>query len=413
MPGRRVVITGMGVISPIGQTKEEFWASLMEGRSGISEIDRFDVSAFTTRIAAQVNNFNSQDYIPRKEARRMDLFVQYACAAARAAMEDAGFKIAPDNAARTGVWVGSGIGGLETIEKQHTAMMQKGPSAINPFFIPMLIPNMAAGQISIMAGAKGPNGCTVTACASASNSIGEAFQLIQDGKADVMISGGAEASITPLGIGGFCALKALSTQNEEPSKACRPFDLNRDGFVMGEGAGILILEELEHAQERGARIYAELVGYGASGDACHMVQPDPEGKGAVLAFQMALAQAGIKPEEVDYINAHGTGTNLNDFMETRAIKEVFGDHSYNMLVSSTKANTGHMLGAAGAVELIASTLALMHNTVPPTLNLETPDPDCDLDYVPGEPRERELNIAMSDSLGFGGHNAALIIRKFR
>ena len=413
MPGRRVVITGMGVVSPIGHTKEEFWAGLMEGKSGISLIDHFDVTAFPTKIAAQVKDFNVQDYIPRKEARRMDLFVQYACAAARMAMDDAKLTIQPDKAERTGVWVGSGIGGLETIEKQHTAMLQKGPEFINPFFIPMLIANMAAGQVSIMTGAKGPNGCTVTACASGSNSIGEAYQLIKSGKADAMISGGTEASVTPLGIGGFCALKALSVQNEEPAKASRPFDLNRDGFVMGEGAGILILEELEHALERGARIYAELVGYGASADACHMVQPDPEGKGAAQAFRMALAEAGVKPEEVDYINAHGTGTSLNDIMETRAIKEVFGDYSHNLLVSSTKGNTGHMLGAAGAIELIAAVLALTYDIVPPTLNLEIPDPECDLDYVPQNPRKAQLDIVMSDSLGFGGHNAVLVIRKFR
>ncbi|MEN6327413.1 MAG: beta-ketoacyl-ACP synthase II [Syntrophomonas sp.] len=413
MPGRRVVITGLGMISPIGHNKQEFWTQLMEGRSGIAAIDRFDTTDFPAKIAAQVKNFQVQDYIPRKEARRMDLFVQYGCAAARIAVEDAGLQIKPEDADRIGVWIGSGIGGIETFEKQHGVMLQKGVGSLSPFFIPMMISNMAAGQVAIMLGVKGPNGCTVTACASGSNSIGEAFQLIKNNKADVMISGGTEASVTPVAIGGFCALKALSTANDEPLKACRPFDLKRNGFVMGEGAGILVLEELEHARQRGAHIYAELVGYGATADAVHVVQPDLEGRGAALAFRMALNEAGIRPEEVDYINAHGTGTELNDQVETKAIKDVFGEHSYKMLVSSTKAYTGHMLGAAGAIELIASVLAMEHNTVPPTLNLETPDPLCDLDYVPGLPRQQELNIVMSDSLGFGGHNAALIIRKLR
>ncbi len=413
MPGRRVVITGLGMISPIGHNKQEFWTQLMEGRSGIAAIDRFDTADFPAKIAAQVKNFQAQDYIPRKEARRMDFFVQYGCAAARIAVEDAGLQIKPEDADRIGVWIGSGIGGIETFEKQHQVMLQKGVGSLSPFFIPMMISNMAAGQVAIMLGVKGPNGCTVTACASGSNSVGEAFQLIKNNKADVMITGGTEASVTPVAIGGFCALKALSTANEEPLKACRPFDLKRNGFVMGEGAGILILEEMEHALQRGAHIYAELVGYGATADAVHVVQPDLEGRGAALAFRMALNEAGIKPEEVDYINAHGTGTDLNDQVETKAIKDVFGEHSYKMLVSSTKPYTGHMLGAAGAIELIVSTLAMEHSTVPPTLNLENPDPLCDLDYVPGLARRQELNIVMSDSLGFGGHNAALIIRKLR
>ncbi|MDD3269172.1 MAG: beta-ketoacyl-ACP synthase II [Syntrophomonadaceae bacterium] len=413
MPGRRVVITGLGMVSPIGHNKGEFWSQLMEGRSGIAAIDRFDTTDFPAKIAAQVKNFQVQDYIPRKEARRMDLFVQYGCAAARIAVEDAKLSIKPEDADRIGVWIGSGIGGIETFEKQHAVMLQKGVGSLSPFFIPMMISNMAAGQVAIMLGVRGPNGCTVTACASGSNSVGEAFQLIKNDKADVMISGGTEASVTPVGIGGFCALKALSTANEEPLKACRPFDLNRNGFVMGEGAGILVLEEMEHALKRGAHIYAELIGYGATADAAHVVQPDMEGRGAALAFRMALNEAGLKPEEVDYINAHGTGTDLNDQVETKAIKDVFGAHSSKLMVSSTKANTGHMLGAAGAIELIASTLAMAHNTVPPTLNLETPDPLCDLDYVPEGPRQQQLNVVLSDSLGFGGHNAALIIRKLR
>lgn len=408
---RRVVISGMGVISSIGLNKEEFWASLMAGRSGVVEIDRFDTDSFPTKIAAQVKGFNVVDYISRKDARRMDLFVQYACAAARIAVEDAALEISLADKPRTGVWVGAGIGGMDTFEKQHHAFIKKGVGGISPFFIPMMIPNMAAGQVSIMLGANGPNGCTVTACASGSNSIGEAFEIIRNNKAEVMIAGGAEASITPLAVGGFCAMKALSTANDDPARACKPFDIERDGFVMGEGAGILVLEELQHALNRGAHIYAEVIGYGSSGDACHMVQPDSEGRGAALAFRSAIAEAGIKPGEVDYINAHGTGTSLNDQIETAVIKDVFGSHSQKVLISSTKALHGHMLGAAGAVELIAAVMALNHNTVPPTINLHNPDPLCDLDYVPGQPRQQELRVALSDSLGFGGHNAALVVRK--
>jgi len=411
MAKRRVVITGMGVISSIGLDKKEFWNNLMAGRSGVTQIDRFDTEGFSTKIAAQVTGFNAVDYIPRTDARRMDLFVQYACAAARVAVEDASLQIKEGEKHRIGVWVGSGIGGIATFEKQHSAFLKKGAAGISPFFIPMMIPNMAAGQISIMLGANGPNGCTVTACASGTNSIGEAFRLIQNDKADVMISGGAEASITPVAVGGFCSMKALSTSNDEPARACRPFDIKRDGFVMGEGAGIVVLEEMEHALRRGAHIYAELIGYGSSGDACHMVQPDVTGKGASLAFKSAIADAGIQVEDVDYINAHGTGTNMNDKVETMAIKEVFGTYSEKLLISSTKAAHGHMLGAAGGVEMIASVLALCHNTVPHTINLENPDPMCDLDYVPGQPRQQQLRVVLSDSLGFGGHNAVLIISK--
>lgn len=412
MPRRRVVITGLGLISAIGNNKQDFWNNLIKGCSGIDKITRFDASSFATQIAAEVKQFDPQDYISRTEARRMDRFVQFACAAARIAVEDARLSINQDENHRVGVWVGSGIGGLETFEKQHASMLKKGVAGINPFFVPMYIANMAAGQVSIMLGAKGPSGCTVTACASGTSSIGEAFHIIQNGKADIMIAGGTEASITPMGIGGFCAMKAMSTRNDEPQKACRPFDLNRDGFVMGEGAGILILEDMDHAVKRGADIYAELAGYGASSDAYHMVQPDLPGEGASLAFKMALTDAGITPNEVDYINTHGTGTPLNDAMETNAIKKAFGEHSYKMLVSSTKPATGHMLGAAGAVELIAATLAICNDTVPPTLNLDTSDPDCDLDYVSGQARKRVINVAISDSLGFGGHNGALVVRKF-
>lgn len=411
MPGRRVVITGLGTVSPVGSRKDDFWNNLVRGYSGIGPIDRFDASAFPTRIAAQVKDFDILEFIPRKDSRRMDRFVQYASAAALMAREDAALDMEKEDRRRVGVWIGSGIGGIETLEQQHNMLLKKGSSGISPFFIPMMIANMASGQAAILLGANGPNGCTVTACASGSNSIGEAFNFVRSGQADVMFTGGAEASITPLAIGGFCSMKALSTANEDPARACRPFDVDRDGFVMGEGSGVLILEELQHALDRGARIYAEIIGYGSSADACHMVQPDSEGRGAALAFRNALEDAGINPDEVDYINAHGTGTSLNDQIETMAIKDVFGSHAYKLAVSSTKAATGHMLGAAGAIELIAATLALQDNIIPPTLNLENPDPLCDLDYVPQQARQQELKVALSDSLGFGGHNAALIIRK--
>lgn len=413
MQQRRVVITGLGVVSAAGNELDRFWNNVVEGNCGIKAIERFDASGFTTRIAAQVTGFKPEEYVSRKDARRMDRFVQYACAAARMAVLDARLEVKPAETGQIGVWIGSGIGGIETFEKQHFALQERGAGGISPFFIPMMIPNMAAGQVAIMLGAQGPCACTVTACASGTDSIGEAFQLIRNGKADVMVSGGAEAPITPMAIGGFCSMKAMSTANDEPLKACRPFDLNRSGFVMGEGAGILILEEMEHALERGAKIYAELTGYGASADAYHMVQPDATGKGAILAFAMALADAGITPDRVNYINAHGTGTQLNDQVETSVIRHVFGQHSDNMVVSSIKPVAGHMLGAAGAVELIATVLTIVHNRVPPTINLEDPDPLCDLDYVGGQARDMEIDTALSDSLGFGGHNAALVVTKFK
>lgn len=412
MNQRRVVISGMGVISAAGNNLMEFWDNILKGKSGVAAITRFDTADFPVKIAAQIKDFDAQEYMARKDVRRMDLFVQYACAAARMALEDAKLTIKDADKPRIGVWIGSGIGGIGTMENQHSAYLNRGVNGISPFFIPMMIPNMAAGQVSIMFGVNGPCGCTVTACASGANSIGEAFMLIRSGKADVMVSGGAEASITPISIGGFCAMKALSTANEEPEKACCPFDLNRDGFVMGEGAGILVLEEMEHALNRGAKIYAELIGYGSSGDGCHMVQPDTEGRGAEIAFRSALQDAGVMPQDIDYINAHGTGTGLNDQVETQVIKKVFGRHSLQLPVSSIKPITGHMLGAAGAVELIASVKALQHNIVPPTINLHDADPLCDLDYVPETPREKALQTVLSDSLGFGGHNAALVIRKF-
>ena len=412
MRKRRVVITGLGVISPLGNDRAAFWGNLIKGKSGIDHIEHFDVSDYPTKIAAQVRDFNPIDYMGRKNARRMDRFAQYACAAARQAVEDAELKINQENAERIGVWIGTGIGGLETNEKQHEILLTKGPNHISPFLIPMMISNMASGQVSIMLGANGPNGCTVTACAAGTQSIGDAFRIIQNGDADVMITGGAEACITPMALAGFCAMKALSTRNEDPKGASRPFDVQRDGFVMGEGAGIVILEELNHAQERGAEIYAELIGYGAAGDGYHIVQPDPEGRGAAQAFSLALKNAGINPHQVDYINAHGTSTEINDVMETKAIKKVFGDHAYRIAVSSTKSMTGHLLGAAGAVEFIATVLSCRYDMIPPTINLNNPDPECDLDYVPNTAREKIVNIALSDSLGFGGHNAVLVLKKY-
>jgi len=409
----RVVITGLGLITPIGNNPNEFWFNLTQGNSGVSIIDCFDSSAFTTRIAAQIRDFVPQDYLPRTEARRMDRFAQFACGAARLALEDAKLQITPQLALRSGVWIGSGIGGIETMEKQHDALQSRGLSGVNPFFIPMLIPNMAAGQVAIQLGLKGPSACTVTACASGTNSIGEAFNLIRLGKAEVMLAGGSEACITPLGIAGFCAMKAMSTRNDDPQGACRPFDQQRDGFVMGEGAGIIVLEEFEHARQRGAVIYGEILGYGSSTDAVHMVQPDSTGRGAVAAMQEAIRDAGIKPQEIDYINAHGTGTRLNDLVETIAIKDVFGDYSYRLPVSSIKPCTGHMLGAAGAVEAIACLLAMQQGEIPPTANLQDPDPECDLDYVPQSARTAQLNTVLSQSLGFGGHNAVLIMRRLQ
>lgn len=411
MNSRRVVITGMGVISPAGNRLESFWDSLVSGHSGIGLIDRFDTTGFVTRIAAQIQGFQAEDYIAKKEARRMDLFVQYACAAAVQAREDAAFEVTPENRGRVGAWIGTGIGGIDTMEKQHQVLMNKGPGSLNPFLIPMMIPNMAAAQVSILLGARGPCGCTVTACASGANSVGEAYRFIQHDYVDVMFAGGTEAAIAPLAMGGFCAAKAMSTANDDPARACRPFDLNRSGFVMGEGAGVLVLEEREHALARGARIYAEIIGYGTSCDAFHVVQPDAGGDGAALAFEMALRDAGLAPREVDYINAHGTGTALNDALETRVIKRVFGDQARKLAVTSTKPATGHMLGAGGAVELIATVLAIKEQVVPMTINYQTPDPECDLDYVPGVSRPHKIDVALSDSLGFGGHNAVLAVKK--
>ncbi|MDI3327124.1 MAG: beta-ketoacyl-ACP synthase II [Alicyclobacillaceae bacterium] len=409
---RRVVVTGLGVITPIGNDIPTFWANLLAGRSGIRRIDRFDVSEFPTQIAGMVENFDPEQYIDKKEARRMDRFCQFAVAAAKMALEDAKFAITEENAERVGVYIGSGIGGLETLAEQHQVLLEKGPRRVSPFLIPMMIADMASGQVSIQFGAKGPNSAPISACATGTHAVGDAVRLIQYGAADVMIAGGTEATIHPLALAGFCAAKAMSTRNDEPEKAVRPFDRHRDGFVMSEGAGILILEELEHAKRRGAKIYGEIIGYGMSGDAYHVTQPAPEGDGAARAMRAAIQDAGIRPEDVDYINAHGTGTELNDKFETLAIKRVFGEHAYRLAVSSIKSMTGHMLGAAGAVEAVATLLTLRDGRVPPTINYETPDPECDLDYVPNRAREMQVRVALSNSFGFGGHNACVVVRRY-
>ncbi|MFD2670146.1 beta-ketoacyl-ACP synthase II [Marinicrinis sediminis] len=407
----RVVITGMGTITALGKEVETFWSSLLEGKSGISQIEHFDTSDYSTKIAAYVKDFNAEDYFERKEARRMDRYVQFAAAASLQALQDAGLNIQEDtDPERVGVYIGSGIGGLGTWEEQHRTMLEKGPKRVSPFFIPMMIANMGSGQVSMITGAKGPNSTPVSACATGTHSIGDSFKIIQRGDADVMICGGAEATITPVGMAGFCSMRAMSTRNEEPEKASRPFDTGRDGFVMGEGAGILILESLEHAQKRGAKIYAEVIGYGMSGDAHHMTEPDPSG--AARCMRSAIRDAGIEAEEVQYINAHGTSTPVGDKSETEAVKKAFGDHAYKLAISSTKSMTGHLLGAAGGIEAVICGLALQNGVIPPTINLEDQDPACDLDYVPNTPRHTELNIAMSNSFGFGGHNATVILKKF-
>ncbi len=409
---RRVAITGLGVVSPIGIGKPRLWESFMSGRSGVGRITAFDPSEFETQIAAEVHDFEATDFMDRKDARHNDRFVQFAYAACRMALEDGGFAITPQNAPQVGTLIGSGIGGAITWEAQHRTLLERGPKRVSPFFIPMIIVNMAAGVTSILLGAKGPTGSVVTACATGGNAIGDAARLIQRGDAIAMLAGGSEAAITPLSTAGFCAMRAMSTRNDAPSKASRPFDAQRDGFVMGEGAGIVLLEDLEHAQRREARIYAELVGYGMSGDAYHITQPDPEADGAARSMVNALRDAKMDPSEVHYINAHGTGTVYNDRTETLAIKKVFGPHARKVPVSSTKSMTGHLMGAAGGVELIGCVLAIEHATLPPTINYEFPDPECDLDYVPNTPRKTPITTAMSNAFGFGGHNAILIIRKY-
>jgi len=407
----RVVVTGMGVMTSLGADLETFWGNLMAGKSGVSLIEAFDVSEYPTRIAAEIKNFNPEDYADKKEVRRMDRFVQFAVAASSLAVKDAGLNIGEDvDAERVGVMVGSGIGGLGTWEDQHNILLEKGPKRVSPFFIPMMIANMASGQISMITGAKGPNSTAVTACATGTHSIGDSFKMIQRGDADVMICGGAEATIRPTGMAGFCSMRAMSTRNDEPEKASRPFDEGRDGFVMGEGSGILILESLEHAEKRGARIYAEVIGYGMSGDAYHMTEPDPEG--AARCMKKAIRDAGIAPEAVDYVNAHGTSTPVGDRSETTAIKKTFGDHAYKLAVSSTKSMTGHLLGAAGGVEAVILGLTLKNGVIAPTINLDNQDPECDLDYVPNKPRQADVRVAISNSFGFGGHNASIVMRKY-
>lgn len=407
----RVVVTGLGAITPIGMDLASFWSNVTSGKSGVSLVESFDVSDYPTKIAASIKDFNPEDYIDKREARRMDRFVQFAVAASMNALKDAELSIQEHtDPERVGVYVGSGIGGLTTWEEQHRVLLEKGPKRVSPFFIPMMIANMASGQISIQTGAKGPNSTAVTACATGTNAIGDSFKLIQRGDADVMIAGGAEATISPVGMAGFCALRAMSTRNDEPERASRPFDVDRDGFVMGEGAGILILESLEHAQKRGARIYGEIIGYGMSGDAHHMTDPDPDGASRCMA--RAIKDAGIALEEVNYINAHGTSTPVGDISETTAIKKTFGDHAYKLAVSSTKSMTGHMLGAAGGVEAVIAGLSLYHGIIPPTINVDNQDPECDLDVVPNEARKADLRVVMSNSFGFGGHNATIVLKKF-
>lgn len=411
MEKRRVVVTGIGAVTPLGNDAGTTWNNIIEGVSGIGPVTRLNADDFPAKVAAEVKEFNVENFIDRKDARKMDRFTHYAVAASLMAVKDSGLEITDENAPRVGVWIGSGIGGMETFEQQHETFMNRGYRRVSPFFVPMMIPDMATGQVSITLGARGFNSCTVTACATGTNSIGDAFKVIQRGDAEVMVTGGAEAPITKMSFAGFCANTALST-NQDPQKASRPFDKERDGFVMGEGAGIVVLEDLEHALARGAKIYAEIVGYGATGDAYHITAPAPEGEGGARAMKMALDDAGLAPEEVGYINAHGTSTEYNDKYETMAIKSVFGEHAYKLSVSSTKSMTGHLLGAAGGIEAIFTILALKEGILPPTINLETPDPDCDLDYVPNAARKQQVNAAISNSLGFGGHNATIAFRKY-
>ncbi len=409
---RRVVVTGLGMVTPLGVGVEKNWEAVCAGKSGIGPITKFDATGFSSRIAGEVKDFAAEDFLEKQMIRRFDEFVHYAVAGARMAMEDSGLKIDADNAHRVGCVTGSGLGGLSMLEHFHSVLLEKGPRKVSPFFIPGIIVNMVPGQIAIEYGAKGPNLSTVTACAASSHAIGESFRMIREGIADAIITGGTEATVTPLGFSGFCSMRALSTRNDEPEKASRPFDLDRDGFIMSEGAGIIILEEMEHALERGADIYAEMVGYGLTADAYHVSAPDPDGTGAIGCMKMALADSGIKPEDLDYINAHGTSTKLNDLAENRAIKALFGEHAYRLAISSTKSMTGHLLGAAGGVEAIFTVLTIKRGIIPPTINYETPDPDCDLDYVPNKARQVKVRTALSSSFGFGGANACLVFREF-
>jgi 3-oxoacyl-[acyl-carrier-protein] synthase II len=412
MQKRRVVVTGMGVISPLGHTVEEFWQNLRAGKSGVDFITRFDTAAFDTKIAAEVKNFNAEDYIEKKEVRRMDAFTHYALAAAKQAIEDARLLDSSLDKDAIGVVVSSGIGGMGTFEREDRKLFEKGPSRISPFFIPMMIADIAPGHISMQYGFKGPNYAITSACASSSHAIGESYRYIERGEAEVMICGGGEATITPMGVGGFNAMKALSTRNDDPQRASRPFDRDRDGFVMGEGAGTLVLESLESAIRRNAKVYGEVIGAGYSADAYHITQPAPGGEGAVRAMRLALKSAGVSPQEVQYVNAHGTSTPANDKTETEAIATVFGDHAAQINVSSTKSMIGHLLGASGAVEFIATALTCRDDVIHPTINQITPDPECFLNYTPNDAVHREVNIAISNSFGFGGHNVCLVVRKF-
>jgi 3-oxoacyl-[acyl-carrier-protein] synthase II len=405
---KRVVVTGLGVVHSLGTNLETFWNAVKEGKNGIKTITKFDTSDYSTKVGAQIDDFDATQCIDKKEAKRLDLFTQYSIYAAQEAVTMAGIDFSTIDPYRAGVLVGSGIGGIETLEDNCRILFEKGPKRISPFFVPMMIANMASGQIAIKFGLKGYNACVVTACATANHSIGDAMRVIQNGYADIMISGGAEASITPLGFSGFCSMRAMS-ENTDPKTASRPFDKNRDGFVMGEGAGILVLEEYEHAVKRGAKIFAELVGYGCTCDAYHITAPDPEGDAGVKCLQLALEDAGVTPDKVGYVNAHGTSTPLNDPLETRSIKKVFGP---NIVVSSTKSMTGHLLGAAGGIEAIISIMAMRDSFLPPTINLHDPDPECDLDYVPNQGRKKEIEYALSNALGFGGHNGALLFKKY-
>jgi 3-oxoacyl-[acyl-carrier-protein] synthase II len=408
---RRVVVTGVGVVSPLGTGNRKNWESVSTGVSGIERLTRFDATDFPVQIAGEVRDFNPEDFIEKKEIKKMDLFIQYALGAAHFAMEDSGFKVTDENADRVGVLVGAGLGGLPTIEKYHQAVQEGGYRKISPFFIPMLITNLAPGHISIKYGAKGPNISSVSACATGTHSIGDAYHIIRRGDADAMIAGGTESTITPLAVGGFAVMRALSTRNDDPKGASRPFEKNRDGFVLAEGAGIVILEEFEAAKKRGAKIYAEVVGYGLTGDAYHLTAPSPEGEGAARCMKMALDTAGVNPEEIQLINAHGTSTPMNDLYETMAIRTVFGNHARKLMVTSTKSMTGHMLGAAGGVEAVFTLMTMDTGIVTPTINYQEPDPECDLDYVPNTAREARVTHALSNSFGFGGTNATLLFRK--
>ena len=413
MEKRRVVITGLGAISPVGNDVSTIWDSLLKGKSGIAKITAFDASKFTSQIGGEVKDFDPLKYFSSKESRRMAKFVQFAIVAAKEAMADSGVDISKEDPYRVGVLVGSGVGSLQVMQEQCRNYETKGPSKISPFMIPLLIVNEAAGNIAIALGAKGPNSCVATACATGSHSIGDAFRIIERGNADIMVSGGSESCVTPMGVGGFCSLKALSCRNDEPERASRPFDKERDGFIMAEGAGVVILEELEHAKKRAAKIYGEIVGYGMTGDAYHITAPHPQGEASAKAMEFALKDANFNPQDIQYINAHGTSTQLNDKIETKAIKMAFNTHANKLAISSTKSMTGHLIGAAGGLEFIVCVLAIKDDIAPATINLENSDPECDLDYVPNQARQMEIKAAMSNSLGFGGHNASLILQKFK